>query len=77
MNDFTRVSEGEVAMLFELSSLKFALRKALTREDGQDLVEYALIVALIALAATAGMNTLAQDLSSAFSSIGTSVTNNI
>lgn len=64
-------------MHFQLLSLKLALRKALTREDGQDLVEYALIVALIALAATAGMNTLAQDLSGAFSSIGTSVTNNI
>ena len=64
-------------MYFQLSSLTLALRKALTRDDGQDLVEYALIVALIALAATAGMNTQAQDLSSAFSSIGTSVTNNI
>ncbi len=64
-------------MYFHLSSLTLTLQKALTREDGQDLVEYALIVALIALAATAGMNTLAQDLSSAFSSIGTSVTSNI
>jgi pilus assembly protein Flp/PilA len=40
-------------------------------------VEYALVVALIALAATAGMNTLATDISNAFSSIGTTVTNNV
>ena len=37
--------------------LKF--RDLHSREEGQDLVEYALIVALIALAATAGMNSLA------------------
>ena len=41
-----------------------------SREEGQDLVEYALVVALIALAATAGMNTLATDISAAFTSIG-------
>jgi pilus assembly protein Flp/PilA len=53
------------------------LRKLLVREDGQDLVEYALVVALIALAATAGMNTLATDISNAFSSVGTTITNAI
>lgn len=42
-------------------------------ENGQDLVEYALVVALIALAATAGMSTLAKDISSAFSTIGSTV----
>jgi pilus assembly protein Flp/PilA len=40
-------------------------------ERGQDLVEYALVVALIALAATAGMSTLAGKISSAFTSVGT------
>ena len=38
----------------------------LSSDQGQDLVEYALVIALIALAATAGMNTLASDISSAF-----------
>jgi pilus assembly protein Flp/PilA len=46
------------------------LKSRLTEEEGQDLVEYALVVALIALAATAGMNTLASDISAAFTSIG-------
>ena len=50
-----------------------ALRNLLLREDGQDLVEYALVVALIALGATAGMNTVASDISNAFSSLGTSL----
>jgi pilus assembly protein Flp/PilA len=40
-------------------------------ENGQDLIEYALVVALIAFAATAGMSTLAQDINTAFTNIGT------
>jgi pilus assembly protein Flp/PilA len=50
--------------------LYFALQSLIEREDGQDLVEYALIVALIALAATAGMTTLADAINSAFSNLG-------
>jgi len=42
-------------------------------EEGQGLVEYMLIVALVAFAATAGMNSLASSLNSAFSEIGTVV----
>jgi pilus assembly protein Flp/PilA len=43
-------------------------------ENGQDLIEYALVVALIAFAATAGMSTLAVDINDAFNKIGTKVT---
>ena len=39
-------------------------------EEGQGMVEYVLIIALIALAATAGMTTLAQALNNAFSAVG-------
>lgn len=39
-------------------------------ESGQDLVEYALVVALIALAATAGMSSLASGINKAFSTLG-------
>ena len=46
----------------------------LKNDEGQDLVEYALIVALIAFAATAGMNTLANSINSAFSSIAAEMT---
>ena len=44
--------------------------KVLGEEEGQDLVEYALIVALIALAAVVGMNSLAAAINNAFSSVG-------
>jgi pilus assembly protein Flp/PilA len=40
-----------------------------SREEGQDLVEYALVVALIAFGATAGMKNLATGINNAFSSI--------
>ena len=46
----------------------------LADEQGQDLIEYALVVALIAFAATAGMNTVATDINSAFTAIGAKLT---
>jgi pilus assembly protein Flp/PilA len=39
-------------------------------ESGQGLVEYLLILALVAFAATAGMGSLASGLNSAFSAVG-------
>lgn len=43
-------------------------------EGGQDLIEYALVVALIALAATAGMSSVAGKINTAFTSLGTKLT---
>lgn len=45
------------------------LRK-LMKDEGQDLIEYALVVALVAFAATAGMNALAGKINTAFGNIG-------
>ena len=42
-------------------------------ESGQDLIEYALVAALVGLGAVASMNTLASAIGSAFSSIGTTL----
>jgi pilus assembly protein Flp/PilA len=53
-------------MMFVLGTLA-RLRKD---ESGQGLVEYLLILALVAFAATAGMGSLASFLNQAFSSIG-------
>ena len=44
-------------------------------EAGQGLVEYMLIIALVALAATAGMSTLASYLNSAFTAVGSKIGN--
>ncbi len=55
--------------------LKLYVKMQILREEsGQDLVEYALVVALIALAATAGMKTVATDINTAFGNIGTKLT---
>ncbi len=47
-----------------------ALSNLHKEESAQDLIEYALVVALIALAATAGMSTLATAINTAFSKLG-------
>ena len=39
-------------------------------ESGQDLIEYALVVALIAFAAATGMNSVATQINTAFTNIG-------
>jgi len=43
----------------------------LKSDEGQDLVEYALLIALIAFACTAGMSSLANSINSAFNTIAT------
>lgn len=60
-----------------LMLLSARFRNLLTREEGQDLIEYALVVALIAFAAVAGMQTLAQDINNAFIGIGTTLTTDV
>jgi pilus assembly protein Flp/PilA len=45
------------------------IRSIVLREEGQDLVEYALVVALIAFGAVAGMKALSTELNSAFNTI--------
>lgn len=47
------------------------------REEGQDLVEYALVVALIAFGAVAGMSALAGGINKAFNTISTTLANDI
>lgn len=53
------------------------VRSLIEREEGQDLVEYALVVALIAFGAISGMQFLAAGLNSAFSDIATTLSTNI
>jgi pilus assembly protein Flp/PilA len=57
--------------------LSVKIQSLLSREDGQDLIEYALIVALVSLAATAGMQNLAGDINNAFNAIGNTLNSNI
>ena len=57
------------------ASVKWDLLKdSLKEENGQDLIEYALVVALIAFAATVGMKSLATGINTAFTNIGSTLT---
>ena len=64
-------------MKINLLELFSRIQKVVLKQDGQDLVEYALVVALIAFAATAGMNTLAADINNAFLSVGNTLNNSL
>ena len=59
-----------------IAKLSFAI-KSLVREEGQDLVEYALVVALIAFGAVTAMGALAGGINTAFSKISATLSSNI
>jgi len=54
-------------------SLYVKLQSLMAREEGQDLVEYALLVALIALAAITGVGKVATAVNTVFSNISSSL----
>jgi len=56
-----------------IQTLGSDLRRLIAEESGQDLIEYALVVALIAFAAAAGMTTVATKINTAFTNIGTKI----
>ena len=58
----------------QLWLLSIKLQNILKGDEGQDLIEYSLVVALIAFAAVAGMQTVATDINTAFGAIGTKLT---
>jgi pilus assembly protein Flp/PilA len=61
-------------MLFNLYVKFQALKNG---EEGQDLVEYALVVALIAFGATAGMSSLSGAINTAFANISSTLSTSI
>ena len=52
-------------------------KNAMEREEGQDLVEYALVVALIAFGAAAGMTALSGAINTAFKDVSSSLLKNL
>ena len=58
----------------KLKELPCAVRELLSDTKGQDLIEYALVVALIAFAAAAGMTSVATKINEAFTNVGTKLT---
>ena len=63
-------AQGETAM----TNLKELFIRLVQEDSGQDLIEYALVAALIALGALVGMKTLANDIGDAFNTVGNTLT---
>jgi len=61
-------------LYLKTQELRHVINRLLRNERGQDLIEYALVVALIAFAAAAGMSSVASQINTAFSNIGTKLT---
>jgi len=59
------------------NNLKQMLSVFVSDESGQDLIEYALVAALIGLGATAAMGALAGNISTAFSTVGSKLTTSV
>jgi pilus assembly protein Flp/PilA len=53
------------------------LQSLAVREEGQDLVEYALVVALVAFGATAALKTLGTGLNHAFTNISSTLASSL
>jgi len=60
-----------------LLKLQTKLQFLLCSEEGQDLVEYALVVALIAFGSVTAMSSLAGGINTAFSEISATLSSNI
>jgi pilus assembly protein Flp/PilA len=58
-------------------NIKQIFTNLLNDESGQDLIEYALVAALIGLGAVAAMNKLSGSVGNAFNSVGNSLTSNV
>jgi pilus assembly protein Flp/PilA len=61
-------------MKTQMMSLYFRIQEQLSREEGQDLIEYALLVALIAFGAVAGLHTVANAINNTFMNISSTLT---
>ncbi len=57
-----------------MTNIKHLLKNLANDESGQDLIEYALVAALIGLGAVASLQSLRTVIASAFTSIGTTLT---
>lgn len=58
-----------------MANMKQLLLNLIEEESGQDLIEYALVAALVGLGSVASMSTLASSISNTFANIGTTLTN--
>ena len=56
-----------------MNTMFLKMQSLLNREEGQDLVEYALVIALVSVAAVASLGTLAAKIVATFGAISTAL----
>jgi pilus assembly protein Flp/PilA len=61
------------SLIWKLYAEAQIVRQTLGEESGQDLVEYALVIAVVCLGLISGMNTLANGINSAMTTISTNL----
>jgi pilus assembly protein Flp/PilA len=60
-----------------MKNMKQLLKNLMTEESGQDLIEYALVAALVGLGSVASMSSLASSISTTFTGIGSTLTTSV
>jgi pilus assembly protein Flp/PilA len=60
-----------------MANLKELLLRLVQEDSGQDLIEYALVAALIALGALAGIKALGSDIATVFNNVGSDLTSGV
>ena len=60
-----------------MKNVKQLIQNLIVEESGQDLIEYALVAALVGLAAVASMKTLGTGIGTAFTDINKTLTTNV
>lgn len=57
--------------------MKQFLKNLMTEESGQDLIEYALVAALVGLGSVVAMQGLANSIANTFTGVGNALTNSV
>jgi len=73
VREILKLRNTTLKLYLKTLELRRAIDRLLRNERGQDLIEYALVVALIAFAAAAGMSAVASKINDAFTNVGTKV----
>lgn len=60
-----------------MKNVKQLMKNLMVEESGQDLIEYALVAALVGLGAVTAMKGLSTSISTTFSSIGTQLSGSV
>jgi pilus assembly protein Flp/PilA len=58
-----------------MKNMKQLVKSLMTDESGQDLIEYALVAALVGLGSVAAMNSLAGSIAGTFNGVGNALSN--